>query len=91
MSSNQRKPLIIQAFKDPKFKQEVGNGIKLQINPETITHDHSISYSDADIKWGPKGAPPGSPGKTLDYGAYGPQSISFTFYLDATGRYYFWL
>lgn len=68
--------LTINAYSDEKFSQLV-KSYRVKINPESYAHQHATQYS--------KKAPIGAPGCLPKYVTLEPQTISFDFYLDATG------
>ncbi|MGZ8219618.1 CIS tube protein [Methylomagnum sp.] len=68
-------PLVIMGYKDEKFSQSVGE-YKLQINPESYTHNHETAWkTDKDTT--------GQAGVRFDQ--INPETLSFSFYIDATG------
>lgn len=77
--SGTMRPLKLDAYTDPEFRKKARqpNTFSLQINPETYRHQHATAYvpeSAADTA--------GAPSK---FKIMQPQTVSFEFYLDATG------
>lgn len=79
-----RNKLKIYAYKDSAYLkliaiegQKLTNPYELQINPESYTHDHTASY--LPLKASEK------PGQTTRFSDLSPETISFNFYMDATG------
>ncbi|MEO1435738.1 MAG: hypothetical protein AAFV80_09400, partial [Bacteroidota bacterium] len=76
--------VTIEAFKDEKCTSSVGE-MELQINPESIVHDHEITIYDDDNPdfkaYNIEGAIGGEP----KFAGIKMESIRFDFYLDATG------
>jgi hypothetical protein len=68
-------PLKIIAYKDENFSQKVGE-YSLQINPESYKHNHQTTWE----------TPKDSDGQPqVKFGRLEPETVSFAFYLDATG------
>ena len=64
------------AYADAAFSQLVGS-YTLQINPETYKHSHSSIYGKAKTT--------GTAGQSTEFEVMAPQTMTFEFYLDATG------
>jgi hypothetical protein len=77
--SGELKKLKIEAFKDAKFSDpaQAPNSYSLQINPETYKHNHSNNFQTE--------AATDTAGASTKFMIMDPQTLSFEFYLDATG------
>lgn len=71
--------LTIIAYSDEKYTSMVSgtNTFSVQINPETVTHNHTATYNPAKTT--------DTAGTTTKYSSIDPETLSFTFYLDGTG------
>lgn len=70
------KKLTIVAYADPGFARSAGS-YTLQINPETYRQTHATQYTKNDAT--------DAAGVTTKFYNIDPQTLSFDFYLDATG------
>lgn len=68
--------LTIKAYSKDDFSGNVGS-IKVQINPASYKHEHSVTYNDE--------APQGAPYPSLKFKSIGSETVSFDIYFDATG------
>ncbi len=68
--------LTIKAYSKDDFSSSVGT-LKVQINPNSYKHDHSVSYNDE--------TPVGASYPSLKFQNIAAETVSFTIYFDATG------
>lgn len=69
--------MVITAFSDPDFHEEVGSPFTVWINPASYSHDYTIEYADRQA--------PGSNGPSPEFNKVGQECISFDLVFDATG------
>jgi hypothetical protein len=70
------KKLAIVSYADNAFTQKLGT-YTLQLNPETYQHHHATQYTKNDAT--------DAAGVTTKFYTIDPETLSFEFYLDATG------
>jgi len=68
--------LKILAYSDEEFSSLIDT-YTLQINPESYKHGHSTTYKKSESSE--------TAGQTLEFVVMVPQTLSFSFYVDATG------
>lgn len=68
--------MTLQAYSDGKFQSKAGEVYSVFLNPETITHNSSNTFSKAD--------PLGSPGDTQKFKSSSQGQVSFQLLLDGT-------
>ena len=78
MAKNSPQKLTVTAYKDPKFSSEVGK-TSLQINPAEYSWSHSAL---TDHQYDPSKE---NNKESRPFGQLNPQTLSFDFWLDATG------
>src|SRR3954469_12823537 len=71
------KKMAIQAYKDPKFTQTVGDPYSVLVNPDEYSHKYTILYNDTSAQ-GANGPSPG-------FNKMGQETVAFTIWFDGTG------
>ena len=69
--------MLIQAYSDENFKNKAGAPFEMMINPETYSHNYSISYTDRRKL--------GSSAQAAIFNQMAKEKLSFKIILDSTG------
>jgi hypothetical protein len=69
--------LFIQAYKDAKLKEKVGDKLTALINPESYTYRYKIDFCETQAS--------GTSGVALKFNKLPPQEFNFDFLFDGTG------
>lgn len=71
--------LTIYAYSDSSFRSQVGQELKLMLNPNKFKHQHSIEYTSTQLQ------PFGLPDVSKMYRSTNAEKLSFTLLFEGTG------